>query len=72
MQVIPLGADEALPVDDIIAKSKAPKDAVHVIPDLPYVNRCCVFSEYSAKYLHEVYGKVMREVFDDLRKVCEV
>jgi ATP adenylyltransferase/5',5'''-P-1,P-4-tetraphosphate phosphorylase II len=69
MQVIPLGTDEKLPVDDIIEKSKAPKDTVHVIPDLPYVNRCCVFSDFSAKYLREVYEKVMHEVFEDLRKV---
>jgi hypothetical protein len=69
MQVIPLGTDEKLPVDDIIEKSKAPKDTVHVIPDLPYVNRCCIFSDFSAKYLREVYEKVMHEVFEDLRKV---
>lgn len=69
MQVIPLGDDEKLPVDDIIEKSKAPKDVVHVIPDLPYVNRCCVFSDYSTKYLHDVYGRVLREAFDDLKTV---
>jgi len=70
MQVIPLGADEKLPMDEVIDKSKVPKDVVQAIPDLPFVNKCCVFSDFSAKYLLEVYDKVMHGVLNDLRKVC--